>query len=291
MLRFLTFLIGLTMVGTSAAEGGSPCPVDSIPNSHIGWLNASAAEISKVSETDEYIAAAVTFVITVTKHIAARLGRENLCPNSAESKELSQLQFVQWFIDFSKNNPPAPAPRLDVRPSHGCRISSPWIELAIERKPIPWIRAVSRWNERQFIADQAILAGVKNVPPGVAKPLVADELMRFEKEYENSEVRGKPAAKPIEKRIPPDLLWLFRHYPMESFPVYHFGGNSSLVMNMGADGYTKLVLALIDRCFDSADGANLRYNSILDVADPILLEQYKIDTPAVIDLREPWLVQ
>ena len=49
-------------------------------------------------------------------------------------------------------------------------------------------------------------------------------------------------------------------------------------MKQNAEGYTKLVTALIDRCFAS-DGTAIHYNNILDVADLISLKQYKIDTP------------
>jgi hypothetical protein len=53
----------------------------------------------------------------------------------------------------------------------------------------------------------------------------------------------------------------------------------------GAEGYTKLVISLIDRCFaaDESKRTNLRYASILDVADPVLLEQYRIDMPVYRD--------
>jgi hypothetical protein len=43
-----------------------------------------------------------------------------------------------------------------------------------------------------------------------------------------------------------------------------------------AKGYAKLVIALIDRRFDS-DKANIHYSSIT-AADSTPLEQYKIDT-------------
>ena len=46
----------------------------------------------------------------------------------------------------------------------------------------------------------------------------------------------------------------------------------------GAEGYTKLVLALIDRCFASSNGAKLHYKSILDAAD-LMPWQYEIDMP------------
>ena len=45
----------------------------------------------------------------------------------------------------------------------------------------------------------------------------------------------------------------------------------------GAERYTKLVIALIDRCLASGE-VDVHYSSILDVSDLISLEQYKIDT-------------
>jgi len=69
----------------------------------------------------------------------------------------------------------------------------------------------------------------------------------------------------IEERVPPDLLWMFRH----SDRPYGEAKGKRLE-------YTKLVLALIDRCFASG-AADFHYNSILDVTDLISLDQYKVD--------------
>jgi hypothetical protein len=54
-----------------------------------------------------------------------------------------------------------------------------------------------------------------------------------------------------------------------------------VAIEKSAEGYTKIVLALIDRCFASpaSDSVGFYYDNILDVADPVLLKQYKIDTP------------
>ncbi|MDR1351569.1 MAG: hypothetical protein LBJ59_12490 [Zoogloeaceae bacterium] len=45
------------------------------------------------------------------------------------------------------------------------------------------IRAAVNWNERQLIADQAMLTGVRNVPTGAARPLRRSELSRLREEY------------------------------------------------------------------------------------------------------------
>jgi len=301
MLRFLILVGGVMMSSASMAEGVSTCPVDLLPIQLVD-------EYGTHSETNPKPG---FFVGDVAGHIVDRLGREGICLNSTESKERSLIQFVSWPLR-SENKPITPMTLPNARPSNGCRVLSPWIDIVIERKPIPWVRAIVRSNTRQFLADQAVLAGAKNVPPGVAKPLTNSEFSRFVSEYKKHEdvkqshyddyyrnrdryernkdrdsyekmrlsrESGESAAKLVEESVPPDLLWLF-HRSAGKF----FGEAIEIAMleatKKSAGGSTKLILTLIDRCF-AADGANLKYNSILDVADPILLEQYKVDMPTV----------
>jgi len=277
------------MVGTSAAEG--VCPIDSIP---VQIVDENGSRPGGKAQPDYFRA-------EITKHIAARLGRENLCLDSTESKERSLLQFMYWKLKpgasqiaegdgqrYSlRENFPPPVTSLDARPSNGCRISSPWLDLAIERKPVPWVRAIVRWNERQFLADQAVLAGAKNVPPGMAKPLTNEELHHFLAEYGTSGPSRYSVPEIIEERVPPDILWLLRNtrggVTGGSFQYSTFA-NMDEVVNKGWKGYRKIVLALIDRCFAS-DGANLKYDNILDVADLVPLDEYKIAAGSLI--RQP----
>lgn len=284
MLRFYLFVLGVMVASTSTAGDVSQCLVDTVP---IQIVNEGSSPVTTLSAAKQaaFFPREVgggggphfrAFVAAVTEHVAARLGKDKLCLDSAENKEGSLLQFMRWTI-FRGNGPITPVTSLDARPSNGCRITSPWIDLAIERKPVPWIRGIVRWNERQLLADQAVLAGAKNVPPGVAKPLTNSEFGAFMTEYTGWRYRGEQTAKPIEERIPPDILWLLKHSPNGPMPFVGFvrktmGG----VREKGAEGYTKTVLALIDRCLASG-GEEIRYHNILDVADTILFEQYKID--------------
>jgi len=282
MLRFLLLVVSVMVAGTSSAGGISRCPVDSVPIQTVGARGSDPVATLSTAKTlvlSGYDPRFRAFVTAVTEHVTTRLGKNKLCLNSAKSKERSLLQFVNWSL-ATGGRPLAPVPPLDARPSTGCRISSPWIDLAIERKPVPWIRGIVRWNARQLLADQAMLAGAKNVPPGVAMPLTDSEFVHFAYEYEDSELPPRPTTKPLEERVPPDVLWLFRRsWQSTRGPFYGFArGAMDNAMEKGAKGYTKLVIALIDRCLTS-DGESLRYNSILDAADLIPLEQYKIDTP------------
>ncbi|MBL5906432.1 hypothetical protein [Serratia fonticola] len=221
------------------------------------------------------------FVKTVTEHVAARLAKDKLCTDSADSKKRSLLQFVHWRVATSGDEPLGPIPSLGAtRPSKGCRISSPWIDLAIERGPVPWVRGVVRWNQRQLIVDQAMLAGARNMPKGLPMPLSQSEFTHFALDYEETEIPPQPAVKPVEERIPPDLLWLLRRARQTTRAPFvgYARSASNNAMAVGAESYTKLVIALVDRCFDS-DGTDIQYGSILDAADLISLEQYKINTP------------
>lgn len=286
MLRFSLFLTSVMVASTSTAGGVPQCSVDTAPIQIVGESGSSpetTLSAAKPYDFAKQIGGSYphfnVFVTAVTEYVAARLGRDNICLNSAESKERSLLQFMHWRL-LPGNNLPAPMQRLDAWPSGGCRISSPWIDLAFERKPVPWIRGIVRWNQRQLLADQAALAGAQNVPPDVAVPLTNSEISHFVAEYARSEFRREPAAKPVEERIPPDILWLLRRSP-QTTAIPFIGlvrGSMHNATEKSAEGYTKLVIALIDRCLAS-DEADIHYDSILDVANPTLLEQYKIVTP------------
>ena len=215
-----------------------------------------------------------------TEHLAAKLAQEKVCLNNAKSKKRSLLQFVPW--DINTGHRPLPSvPPLGARSSGVCRLTSPWMDLVIERKPVPLVRGVFRYNERQLLADQAVLAGARDVPPGVAIPVTYDEFNRYaDLEYAPTEIHHQPAEKPIEERVPPDLLWLFQHASQD--PTYDLSGlagsSMRLAMRAGAESYTQIVIATIDRCFEY-EGQDVHYDSILDIEDPVLLEQYKIVTP------------
>ncbi|TLN00588.1 hypothetical protein FDZ73_18955 [bacterium] len=283
MFRLLLFVVNVMVANVSTASGVSACPVDKVP---IQITSKGSSPKSTLSDTNragffsEHLSGNHphfrAFVTAVTEHTAARLAKEKCCLDSAESQKRSLLQFVDWPLFNNKSL--ASVPPLDAQPSGGCRISSPWMDLAFERKPVPWIRGIVRWNQRQLFADQAVLSGANNVPLGVAKPLTYIEMGHFLGEYERWRFHHESEATPLEEHMPPDILWLFGNSIQST--AMPFVGFVQAAMNKatakGAEGYTKVVIALIDRCF-AANGASLEYKSILDIADPILLEQYKID--------------
>ena len=289
MIRLFLFLtLSVIMAcGTSMAENVSTCSVDTVPIQTMDrWgykdiTSLSAAQI-QMGDTPPGFKA---FVKKVTEHLAAKLGHEGLCLNSTESRAESLLQFVPLSLAIPKDYPPMPSMPPRKAQSFGvCRISSPWIDIAIEREPVPSVRAIIRFNERQFLADQAILDGARNVPPGMAIPLTRDEeynqyirvyMHRYAWRYQRA--TPLPPEQPIEELVPPDVLWLLDHIIVDNLPGLVNTGMPGVILE-GEEGYTKIVMALIDRCFDS-DEVDIKFNSVLDVADLVPLEQYKSKRP------------
>jgi len=334
MLRLFLLVTSVMVASASHAGDVAPCSVDTVPiqvlhqirdrENVLAWdwtsepealarlrvridrekrESESVTTLSTVKLSSDYEYPLLrTLVMAVTEHVAVRLAESKLCLTRPESRELSLLQFENLPL-FAPGKNRALIPPLDAHPSDGCRISSPWIDFALERKPVPWVRAIVRWNARQLLADQALLAGAQNVPLGIAIPLTGRELGPSTREYMDTEIPRRHAnildrygishkdaeilrqqaaeAKPIEERVPPDLLWLF-HRSSHSYHGFKILDAMDTVAKKGAKSYTELVFALIDRCFAS-DGADLHYNSIFDVADLVSLERYKIDMP-ILDL-------
>ncbi|TFH84737.1 hypothetical protein EQG41_20820 [Billgrantia azerbaijanica] len=216
------------------------------------------------------------FVRTVTGHISSWL--TGACVDRERCSEASRLHFVRLPLASSGDEPIGAVPALEAWPSDTCRVSSPWIDLAIQRTPSPQVRGVVRWNERQLLLDQAVIAGLRNPLDTPPEPLTGSEFERLAQEYADAEILRQPLAQPVEERIPPDLLWLFRHsWQSTRGPFAGMArGAMRAAVERGAEGYTQLVVALIDHCLAS-EGGRHQYTSVRDVANLFSVEQYRID--------------
>jgi hypothetical protein len=356
------------MVSVMAASAGmagnvSPCPVGTVPIQIMPQKYGDPRNDPDTMPFKDHLMYFRAFVTAVTEHVTTRLSGNRLCLDSAEGRNRSLLQFVYWPL-FMEDENSVPEPLSD---SSGCRISSPWMELVVGRDPVPSIRGIVYWNERQLLADQAVLEGSRNVPPGMATPLRQGNLIRYLERYEGAKryypgsflvdklmyaatkKRVPPDRKSwrewskehvhpdhklwmewlerrlspdqmswidermpqdhkswvswIEKRLspgrklwrawvegdaPPDIVWLFHRSGLPEGAVemvittfkQRVRAAMGHAIHKGAEGYTKLVTTLIDRCLASnGAGVAFRYNSILDISDPVLRKQYRIDMP------------
>jgi len=281
----LLFMFIMMKAGTSLAQEVSPCPagVNMVPIQIMGQIKPSSVTTLSDAKILDFPPGFLYFVTSVTEHVAAKLAQEKLCLDSAENRERSLLQFVLMPVSIMETYPLVSEPQLEAQPTAVCRISSPWIDMVIEPGPIPQVRAIVRYNERQLLADQAMLSGEQGVPTGVAKRLAASEYNQYATEY--SRWWGSSSQTWIAERVPSDLLWLFRRTAPGLVPFRNSAtGTKIQVMEKGAEGYTKIVIALIDRCFESG-GAAIHCDSILDVADLIQIDEYKIDMPIKLPNR------
>ena len=292
MIRLILFIVvSVTMIGgTSMAENLSTCNVDTVPIQIFStWggepvTTLSAAKKSFSSGEPNFNA----FVTSVTEHLAAKLAQENLCLSSAESKKRSLLKFafLPGDIAGTDNSTQSLVQPLEVKSLGVCRISSPWIDIAIEREPVPSVQAIVRFSERQLLADQAVLAGARDVPPGVAMPMARGEFSQYTSAYRKSNLfpayGTPPQEKPIEELVPPDILWLLNRTRQSNEPPFSHSASLAMrdALDWGTEGYTKIAIAMIDQCFSSG-GVDMQYNSVLDVADLVSLEQYKLVMPII----------
>lgn len=288
---FVFMVIMMAIGGTSMAESASTCHVDTLPIQIM--RGASPKPVATLSTTNfsSGDSSFNTLVTDVTEHLVGRLAQENLCLTHDDSKARSLVQFAFLRVVVSENDShivPLLQP-LEAPSSGVCRIYSPWIDIAIERHPVPYVRAIVRFSERQLLADQAVLAGARNVPLGVAMPLSPEDFRQYKRAYlayldpelypYHPHRETTPLEKPIEELVPPDILWLLNHTPQSDMPPMETIAMMD-AMKLGSEGYTKIVIALIDQCFASA-GTDRHYNSILNVADLVPIEVYKIVMPTI----------
>ena len=277
-LSFFVLLVGLLLINSSAAGEISGCPKNDIPIQIINQTTSgpvtfiSEADISdpspSISPHFRY------FVTSITERIKTNLGKDNICVDTNRSL----ISFVKWPLTVRPNDELlSPSLPQNKRVASGCRITSPWIELVIERGQFPLVQGIVRWNQRQLLADQANLDAGRDVIVGLASPLGSKELAIFAEDFERS-MTLEEQKNGIEDRIPPDIFWLFKHTAKSGFESYYMNVRGSVVSAqiINADDYTKLVLALIDRCMNSGEEV-IEYKSIVDAHELIDVEQYKIE--------------
>jgi hypothetical protein len=264
------------MAGALGAGSGSQCSEISLRTRILDESVRPGVEVSSADQiTDPHFRA---FVFAITELLSSRLSESRHCTDS--SAVASELQFIRYPLATSGDEPLAPIPLLEPGPSADCWIGSPWLQFGMGRRPVSWVRGIFLWSERQLLQDQAVLTGSKAAPPSRLEPLTRSEFERLAQDYANSEILRLPvsAQPPLEARIPPDVLWLFRHSWQSTRGPFSgsASGAMSAALKRGAPSYTALARALIDRCF--APGSSVQqYGSVLDVQDAIPLEQYRID--------------
>lgn len=163
------------------------------------------------------------------------------------------------------------------------RLDTPWVKLALTSAPKPSLRAAFIWNERQFLLDQALLAGAASAEGGNPIPFTQDVFARFAQAYADTQIMPAPAQKGPQaeaagKSPPADLLWLFRHAWQSTRGP--FSGFARSAMNetvaQVAEPYTAMVGELVDYFMVSSAQAE-KFQDILALESVVPLGRYKVD--------------
>jgi hypothetical protein len=216
-----------------------------------------------------------SFVASLTNYISTRFPNAGSCTGNPD-RSMSSLTFVRLPLVTSGDNPLAAPPKLSPSfPGITCRLDSPWVKLAIRNSDKPLIQGVFIWNERQFLADRALLA---NPNLTLNSPLIPLSNRLFEKyaaDYANSKILQSSSGKAsITERIPLDVLWLFRNSPQTTFIPFSSAARSSIntMSKRMAKNYINLTQKLFDRCLASGQKSEQRYGTVLDLRNTISLD-------------------
>jgi hypothetical protein len=225
------------------------------------------------------------YVTTISKHVSAKIDEMAQCYEDLKSSSEVKLFFVYRPLVASTSAPIGTPFNLERTQSNGTRhLDSPWVKLTFSRSPMLVVRAVFVWNERQFLLDQALMSGIRAPPTNYLVPIDDRIFEQFVQDYTDSvllasspEARSAAQAS-ISKRLPPEILWLFRHAWQSTRGPFSTIVDSALrsIVERAASGYTDLTKTLVDQFFTSAK-TEIRYESVLDLKDLFTLDQYRVN--------------
>jgi len=225
------------------------------------------------------------YVTTISKHVSAKIDKMAQCHGDLKSSPEVKLFFVYRPLVASMSAPTGTQFNLECTQSNGTRhLDSPWVKLTFSRSPMLVVRAVFVWNERQFLLDQALMSGIRAPPNNPLVPIDDRIFKQFVQDYTDSVLLApSPEVLPatqasISKRLPPEILWLFRHAWQTTRGPFSTMVASALrsTIKQAASGYTDLTKTLVDQFFAS-ETTKIRYETVLDLKDLFTLHHYRVN--------------
>ena len=226
-----------------------------------------------------------SYATTLSEHVSARIDEITQCHDDLKSSPEVKLFFIYRPLVRSLTAPTVAPFNLERTQSNITRhLNSPWVKLTFNRSPLLVVRAVFVWNERQFLLDQALMSGIR-APP--TKPLVSidDRIFgQFVQDYMDSVLlASSPEAQSaaqasISKRLPAEILWLFRHAWQSTLAPFSMEVDHALrsTVERTVIGYTDLTKALVDQFFAS-ETTEICYESVLDLKNLFPLDHYRVN--------------
>jgi hypothetical protein len=219
------------------------------------------------------------YVTNVSQHISTKIEETSQCSRSSKSSPEVELFFV-----YRPLTTPATAPfDFKYQKSNTIRLlDSPWVKIEKSSSQNHWGRAVFVWNERQFLFDQALMAG-SQVSPTNLLPIDESVFGQYVRDYTDS-ILGVPqkdrsvAQANISKRVPTEILWLFRHAWQSTRGPFSGAVYSAqrATIKRAATGYTALGKTIFAQ-FLVSEKPEMRYKSVLDLKDVFSFDSYRVE--------------
>jgi hypothetical protein len=222
-----------------------------------------------------------TYVTAISKHISTKIEEMPECQWALKTRPEVELFFIYRPLIASATKPFT----LEQAHSKGGRyLDSPWVKLSISRFPKLIVRAAFIWSERQFLLDQVLMSGQYSAPIKNLVPVERHVYKQFLRDYTESVIFASSqeaetkALTHLAERIPPDLLWLFRHARQSTRGPFIGSVRSALntTIEKVTEQYIELTKTLLSPFFSSAPFQE-RYESVLDLKGVFNLDQYRID--------------
>ncbi|MEG5081296.1 hypothetical protein QUB53_11595 [Microcoleus sp. AT8-B4] len=280
-----SLLINVLAIKSTYSQQNCPkvqTSIQSIDETGVKGLSGTSIDTLRDSPFKNY-------VTILSQQVSAKIDDRAQCHGDLKSSPEVKLFFVyRPLVKYrrlvtSTTAPVAPF-NLERTQSNGTRhLDSPWVKLTFSRSPRLVVRAVFLWNERQFLFDQALMSGIRASPTNPLVPIDEPIFEQFVQDYTDSVLLvPSPEAvsagqTSISKRLPPEILWLFRNASQSTRSPFSGRVDSALrsAVGLAASGYTDLTKALVDQFFAS-ETTESRYESVLDLKDLFTLDRYRI---------------
>lgn len=224
------------------------------------------------------------FITSVKEHLLSEFEKSLSQGQISDDEVKINLVFIRLALTMPKDKS---IPTLDtsksLKFSDARLVDSPWLKISSFPKSST-LCGVFLWNERQLLIDQALMSGSTLSDVKSSIPFSGRQLDRFVRDYTKSVLLAPSpedrsvAQNEISRRLPAEVLWLFRHAWQSTLAPFATEVDHALrtTVQMSTDGYINLSKVLIDQFFASKTTEN-RYESIFDLKKLIDLEAYQIN--------------
>jgi len=258
-MKVLTLLLSLLVFFQSAyAEELTPCDDDNIQ--FKAYFQGASKPHPKWKPNSGTRSPYEKFVTELFNHIKTKLNNEPACEDESLDNPAISLTFVERHFPVYENewsqykNDSELTFKTDPSSMNNfsCQLSSPWLDMTIQRSPSLVVTAVFNFEDRQFLIDQTLLTYPNLAADFKRQPLTDNLYERYENEYStlhNSRrsYKTKMPSPATAKSIPLDMLWLFDHTRSESAGIYEI----NRLVRARYQGYAKIAKALVSHCFAS----------------------------------------